>query len=124
MDLRLKRAYEPPADDDGARILVDRVWPRGVARQALALDLWLKEIAPSPALRKWFDHRAGRYAEFARRYREELEANPDAVAQLQPWLRRRRVTLVYGARDTGHNQAVALRDWMLERQRRPPRAPG
>ena len=116
MDIRIKRAYEPPARDDGARILVDRVWPRGLRKEALALDLWLKDIAPSAQLRKWFDHRSARFAEFARRYHVELEANPDAVAQLQPWLRKGRVTLVYGARDETHNQAAVLRDWLLQRQ--------
>ena len=114
MDIRLKRAYEPPARGDGARILVDRVWPRGVTKEALALDLWLKDIAPSAGLRKWFDHRAERFAEFGRRYREELACN-DAVAELRPWLRKGRVTLVYSARDEAHNQAVALREWLLGR---------
>ncbi|MGY1411084.1 DUF488 domain-containing protein [Luteimonas sp. A611] len=115
MDIRIKRAYEAPAHNDGARILVDRVWPRGLRKEALALDLWLKDIAPSAQLRKWFDHRAERFAEFTRRYHLELEANPDAVVQLQPWLRKGRVTLVYGARDEEHNQALVLRDWLLER---------
>jgi len=115
LDIRIKRAYEAPAHDDGARILVDRVWPRGLRKEALALDLWLKDIAPSAQLRKWFDHRAARFAEFTRRYHLELEANPDAVAQLQPWLRKGCVTLVYGARDEAHNQALVLRDWLLVR---------
>lgn len=115
MDIRLKRAYEPPARGDGARILVDRLWPRGMKKETLALDLWLKDIAPSAALRKWFDHRAERFDEFAKRYRRELEANDATVAELQPWLRKGRVTLLYGARDPEHNQAVVLREWLLER---------
>lgn len=115
MDIRLKRAYEPPARGDDARILVDRVWPRGVKKEALQLALWLKEIAPSTALRQWFGHRPERFAEFARRYGKELDANAAAVAELEPWLRKGRVTLVYGARDTEHNQAVVLRDWLLRR---------
>lgn len=115
MDIRLKRAYEPPARGDGVRILVDRLWPRGVKKEALQLDLWLKDIAPSAELRKWFDHRAERFDEFARRYRKELEANDAAVAELAPWLRKGRVTLLYGARDPEHNQAVVLRAWLLGR---------
>ena len=115
MDIRLKRAYEPPSRDDGAGILVDRLWPRGVKKEALKLDLWLKDIAPSPALRKWFDHRAERFERFAEKYRAELDANPAAVAELEPWLQRDRTTLVYGARDPVINQAVVLRDYLLGR---------
>lgn len=115
MDIRLKRAYEPPARGDGARILVDRLWPRGVKKEALELDLWCKDIAPSPALRKWFDHRADRFEEFARRYRKELDANPAAAAELDESLGKGRATLVYGARDPDINHAVVLRDWLLAR---------
>ncbi len=115
MDVRLKRAYEPPSRGDGARILVDRVWPRGVKKEALKLDLWLKDIAPSAELRKWFGHRPERFPEFSKRYRKELDANPAVVAELDACLRKGRVTLVYGARDTEHNQAVVLRDWLLAR---------
>src|SRR5688572_8040852 len=115
MDIRLKRAYEPPARGDGARILVDRLWPRGVKKEALELDLWCKDIAPSPALRKWFDHRADRFEEFARRYRKELDANPAAAAELDECIGKDRATLVYGARDPAINHAVVLRDWLLER---------
>lgn len=115
MDIRIKRAYEPPARGDGARILVDRVWPRGKTKEALKLDLWLKDIAPSAELRKWFGHRPERFAEFDKRYRKELAANDDAVAQLRLWLRKGPVTLVYGARDEEHNQAVVLREWLLQR---------
>lgn len=115
MDIRLKRAYAPPADDDGARILVDRLWPRGVRKDALQLDLWLKDIAPSAELRKWFDHRAERFAEFGRRYRHELQGNPSAVAQLDAYLGRGRTTLVYATRDPAMNSAAVLRDWLLAR---------
>ncbi len=115
MDIRLERAYDPPERGDGARILVDRIWPRGVKKDALRLTLWLKEIAPSTALRQWFGHRPERFAEFARRYGKELDANAAAVAELEPWLRKGRVTLVYGARDPEHNQAVVLREWLLRR---------
>ena len=113
MDIRLKRAYEPPARGDSARILVDRLWPRGVKKDALRLDLWLKDIAPSTELRQWFGHVPERWEEFRKRYARELDANPDAVAELRQWLKHGRVTLVYSARDTEHNQAVALRDYLL-----------
>lgn len=112
MDIRLKRAYEPPARDDGVRVLVDRLWPRGMKKEALALDLWCKDVAPSPALRKWFDHRAERFAEFAHCYREELDANV-AVETLRQQLAHGRVTLVYAARDPAINHAVVLRDYLL-----------
>jgi len=115
MDIRLKRAYEPPARGDGARILVDRLWPRGVKKEALALDLWLKDIAPSPELRKWFDHRAEHFGEFKLRYRKELAANPAAVAELEAYLCKGRTTLVYGTRDPEMNSAAVLRDWLLQR---------
>jgi len=103
----VKRVYEPVDPADGQRILVDRIWPRGVGRDAAALDAWLPAVAPSTELRKWFDHRADRWEVFTRRYREELVANP-AVDELRDRLRRGRVTLLYSARDTEHNQAVAL----------------
>lgn len=112
MDIRLKRAYEPPARDDGVRVLVDRLWPRGMKKEALALDLWCKDVAPSPALRKWFDHRAERFAEFTHRYRDELDANV-AVETLRQQLAHGRVTLVYAARDPAINHAVVLRDYLL-----------
>ncbi len=115
MNIQLKRVYEPPSRDDGARILVDRLWPRGARKETLKLDLWLKDIAPSSALRKWFDHRAERFEQFAKEYRAELDANPAAVAELEPWLHRGRTTLVYGARDPAVNQAVVLRDYLLGR---------
>lgn len=114
MDIRLKRAYEPPARGDGARILVDRLWPRGVKKEALQLDLWLKDIAPSPALRTWFAHDPARFAEFAKRYRKELAANP-AVATLETYLGKGRTTLIYSTRDPEMNSAAVLRDWLLRR---------
>jgi uncharacterized protein YeaO (DUF488 family) len=106
-DLVVKRIYDPIGTSDGQRVLVDRIWPRGVGRDAAALDAWLPAVAPSTELRKWFDHRADRWEGFTRRYREELVANP-AVDELHDRLRRGRVTLLYSARDTEHNQAVAL----------------
>lgn len=114
-NLRIKRIYEPAAKSDGARILVDRVWPRGITKEDAALTLWLKEIAPSTALRKWFGHDPARWADFQRRYRTELDANSEAVERLDACLRSGTVTLLYGARDTEHNQAVALATYLRDR---------
>ena len=112
-DIRLKRAYAPVSADDGVRLLVDRMWPRGVSKQKIATQAWLKDIAPSTELRQWFGHVPERWEEFRKRYARELDANPDAVAELRQWLKHGRVTLVYSARDTEHNQAVALREYLL-----------
>ncbi|MER9161314.1 MULTISPECIES: DUF488 domain-containing protein [unclassified Mesorhizobium] len=107
-DLAVKRIYEPPAPDDGQRVLVDRIWPRGVSKEDAALALWLKDIAPSDDLRKWFGHEAARWAEFQKQYRVELDGNEDAVGELRGLLRHGKVTLLYGAHDEAHNNAVAL----------------
>jgi uncharacterized protein YeaO (DUF488 family) len=108
----IKRAYEPPASDDGYRVLVDRVWPRGVTRDALQLDEWARELAPSTALRKWFGHDPARWQEFRQRYLKELRsgAYADLLAHLSTRAATGRVTLVYSARDTEHNQARVLAD--------------
>jgi uncharacterized protein YeaO (DUF488 family) len=103
--IAIKRAYEPPSAKDGTRILVDRLWPRGVSKAKAALDGWDKDVAPSPALRKWFDHKPERFQEFSRRYRAELKHNP-AVADLRAL--KGKVTLIYGARDPAINHAVVL----------------
>ncbi|RAZ92723.1 hypothetical protein DPM33_02270 [Mesorhizobium hawassense] len=116
-DIPVKRIYEPPAEADGQRVLVDRIWPRGVAKKDAALALWLKDIAPSDALRKWFGHEPERWAEFQKRYRAELDANGDAVAELRELLREGKVTLLYGAHDEKHNNAVALADYLLRHPR-------
>ena len=108
----LKRVYETPSAEDGTRILVDRLWPRGLTKAKARVDLWLKAIAPSTELRQWFGHDPDRWAEFQSRYRAELEANPDAVAELIAALRRGPATLVYGARDETRNDAVVLADWL------------
>lgn len=120
----LKRAYERPSPGDGYRVLVDRLWPRGVKREALRLDLWAKELAPSPALRVWFGHEPARFSEFSRRYRGELrgEAAQALLADLAGRARRGTVTLVYGARDPDHNGAVVLRDLLGEPRAAAPRA--
>lgn len=110
--IHLKRAYEEPSPSDGARILVERLWPRGVTKERAAIDLWLKEIAPSPTLRKWFGHDPARWDEFQQRYHEELDANPDAVARLRQKTREGPVTFIYAAKDEQHNGALALREYL------------
>jgi len=108
--VRIRRAYDPPAPDDGRRVLVDRVWPRGRSRDALAIEAWMRELGPSDELRKWFGHEIERWPEFRRRYRAELE-RPEVQADLDDLARTARdgtLTLVYGARDTEHNQAVVI----------------
>ncbi len=117
MDIHCKRAYEAAASSDGQRFLVDRLWPRGVSHEALQAT-WLKDVAPSDALRKWFDHQAERWPEFQQRYWHELAAQPQQLAPLRDALDEGPVTLVYGARDTEHNQAVALRAYLLAHPRR------
>lgn len=113
MDLPIKRVYAPPAQDEGRRILVDRLWPRGIAKAALADVPWLKEIAPSTPLRGWFGHQPAKWREFRRRYFAELDAQPAAVAELRALARHGRITLLYAAHDAEHNNAVALRDYLL-----------
>ncbi len=108
MTVFLKRAYETPARADGERILVDRLWPRGLAKATAQIDLWLKDVAPSTALRQWFGHDPAKWAGFGQRYRAELRHNP-ALAELRERARRGDVTLVYSARDMQHNQAVVLK---------------
>jgi uncharacterized protein YeaO (DUF488 family) len=114
--VQTKRAYERPAASDGFRVLVDRLWPRGVKKEALRLDLWAKELAPSPALRRWFGHEPDRFREFAERYHAELRAGPARalLAELTRRSARGTVTLVYGARDEHHNGAIVLREAIEE----------
>ncbi len=112
--LRLKRAYEPADKDDGVRILVDRLWPRGVSKVKAALDDWMKDIAPSTELRQWFGHDPERWAEFQRRYRDELRQHSQQLEHLRSLARARTVTLVYSAHDEQHNDAVVLKDVLLE----------
>src|SRR4051794_13820219 len=115
--IRIKRAYEPVARGDGRRFLVERLWPRGLRKDALELEAWLKDVAPSTTLRKWFDHRVERWAEFQRRYRRELSAQRDAWSPIFEASRRGTVTLVYSAHDREHNAAVVLRDYLTKRAR-------
>ena len=115
MDIQIPRAYEPPQRGDGYRVLVDRIWPRGVSKDDLELDEWRKEIAPSTRLRKWFGHDPERWTGFQERYFAELEQKQDAVRDLVKRARQGRITLVYGARDSEHNQAVALSAYLRAR---------
>ena len=114
--IRIKRTYDPPARGDGRRILVERLWPRGMKKEALAADAWMKEVAPSTELRKWFDHRVERWEEFRRRYRDELNANPDAWKPILEAGKRGTVTLLYSAHDTLTTAPSCLRDYLAERQ--------
>src|SRR3569623_1804549 len=113
--LRLKRAYEPAVPDDGVRILIDRLWPRGLSKQKASLDEWEKDIAPSTELRKWFGHDPARWAEFQRRYRAELRQKAESLKRIRELAKLRNVTLVYSAHDEEHNDAVVLRDVLLRR---------
>lgn len=118
MTIHLKRAYDAPAPGDGMRILVDRLWPRGVAKAEAHIDLWLKEVAPSTALRKWFGHDPAKWDEFQERYRDELAHNPEPVAQLLALARKGAITLVYGAKDMEHNDAVVLKSYLEHAKKR------
>jgi len=111
-DIRVKRIYEPADDADGARILIDRLWPRGVRKEGAHLTVWMKEIAPSPELRKWFCHDPALFDEFSFRYRAELDANPAAVAHIDDYLQHGPVTLLYAAHDPVYNHAVVLADYL------------
>lgn len=108
--IRIKRAYDPPAPEDGRRVLVDRLWPRGISKEEARLDEWLRELAPSDALRKWFGHDPARWEEFRRRYREELKGHEKLLNVLRCEGKRGTVTLLFGARDEEHNNAVVLKE--------------
>jgi uncharacterized protein YeaO (DUF488 family) len=110
VNIRLRRAYEAPSPDDGTRILVERLWPRGLGKERAAVDVWLKEIAPSTGLRRWFGHDAAKWEEFQSRYRDELSERPEQLERLRRLVEAGPVTFVYGSRDREHNAATALRD--------------
>ena len=112
MKIKIKRVYEQPDKDDGVRILVDRLWPRGLTKEKAAVDLWLKEIAPSTELRKWFGHDPAKWTSFRRRYETELRHNDDLIKLLKQKAREGTVTLVYGARDQKHNEALVLKQFL------------
>jgi uncharacterized protein YeaO (DUF488 family) len=114
-DIRVKRIYDPPEATDGARVLVDALWPRGARKDEARLTLWLKEIAPSADLRRWFGHDPARFAEFSRRYRAELGANKDAVNRMKDLMKAGRVTLLYAAHDEERNNARVLADYLKAR---------
>lgn len=113
---RVKRVYDDPGPSDGARLLVDRIWPRGVSRERAALDAWFRELAPSTELRRWFGHDPSRWREFKRRYTSELDGRHELVAEILELARDRQVTLLYSARDLEHNQAVALAEYLNDRR--------
>ena len=117
--LRLKRAYEPVEASDGRRVLVDRLWPRGLSKRRLAIDEWMKELSPSSELRRWFRHDPKKWIEFRRRYKRELRQHTELLEQLARLASRRRVTLVFGARDEEHNDAVVLLDVIRRRMEHP-----
>ena len=113
--IQLKRVYEEPSDKDGLRVLVERLWPRGVTKERAAVDLWLKDVAPSPELRKWFGHDPARWEQFQERYQKELRKQEEAVQLLKQKGKEGTVTLVYAARDEEHNGALALKRFLQGR---------
>ena len=120
--IRIKRTYEPRARGDGRRILVERLWPRGMKKEALQMHAWIKEVAPSTQLRKWFGHRPERWREFRQRYKKELRANPDAWSSVLEASKHGTVTLLHSTHDLEHNGAVVLREYLMERSRARPKA--
>ena len=115
-DVRVKRVYDAPGEQDGKRILVDRLWPRGLTKEKAAVDLWLKDIAPSTELRKWFRHDPAKWTEFQKRYRAEVKKNADSFSVLKREAETGRITLLFGAKDEEHNEALVLRS-ILDRAR-------
>ena len=114
MTIAVKRVYEPAAESDGFRVLVDRLWPRGISKEKAKLDLWLPDIGPSTKLRQWFNHDPARWKEFRRRYHAELKEKRELVGELKAQAKKGSVTLLYSAKDEAHNQAVALRNHLVK----------
>ena len=112
MDIKIKRVYEKPDKTDGFRILVDRLWPRGLTKEKAAADLWLKDIAPSTELRKWFNHEPEKWKEFIKKYQLELKENKEPVSLLKGYAKKGQVTLIYGARDQEHNEALVIKNFI------------
>lgn len=112
MEIKIKRAYDDALKSDGTRILVDRIWPRGVSKEKAQLGEWMKEIAPSTELRKWFNHEVDRFPEFSKKYKKELERHKDLTDALLEKAEKNQLTLVYGAKDEAHNQAVVLKEFL------------
>jgi len=115
MKIQMKRVYDEPSEADGQRILIDRLWPRGLSKAKAKVDLWLKAVAPSTPLRQWFGHDPEKWEEFKQRYTDELAQNSEAVAQLRALLAQGTVTLLYGAKDKEHNDAVVLQEYVEKR---------
>lgn len=113
MNIKIKRVYEERVQNDGRRILVDRLWPRGLSKEKAAVDIWLKEIAPSTGLRKWFGHDPAKWNDFQKRYIKELDANPEPVKIIKDLAKKGAVTLLYGAKDEEHNDAVVLLKYLI-----------
>ena len=111
-NLSIKRLYDTPSKNDGKRILIDRLWPRGIKKEDAHLDLWMKDIAPSNELREWFGHKPERFKEFSQRYKTELKTHMDDIKQIKDILETHNVTLLYAAKDTEHNQAVVLKEYL------------
>jgi uncharacterized protein YeaO (DUF488 family) len=118
--IHLKRVYEPASSEDGTRLLVERLWPRGIKKEALPMDAWLKDVAPSTELRQWFTHDPAKWAEFQRRYFAELAANPEALQPIRKAMREGPVTLLFSSHDAEHNNALALKAYLfrLSRQKK------
>ena len=116
--IKTKRAYENYAPEDGRRVLVDRLWPRGVTKQKVKIDAWMKEIAPSNTLRRWFGHDPARWGEFKKRYRKELETKKEMMRELEEWAMNGDVTILFAAKDEAHNNAVALKEMLEELMRK------
>jgi uncharacterized protein YeaO (DUF488 family) len=112
MEIKLKRAYEKPAKGDGFRILVERLWPRGVTKKDAHIDLWLKEVAPSAELRKWYSHDVEKWPEFKKRYRKEFRGNKELIAELKSRIKKGNVAFVYAAKDEEHNSALVLKEYL------------
>ena len=117
MTIHIKRVYEAPQSSDGKRVLIDRLWPRGLTKEKAKVDLWLKAIAPTAELRKWFGHDPAKWNEFKKRYHEELHTNTDTVSQLTELLKDGKATLVYGAKDEEYNDAVVLKEYLEKKVR-------
>ncbi|HSD98297.1 MAG TPA: DUF488 domain-containing protein [Patescibacteria group bacterium] len=115
MNITIKRVYEKPGKEDGERILIDRLWPRGLTKEKVKIDLWLKDIAPATELRKWFGHDPLKWVEFKKRYIAEIKKNTIVVSQLEEQLKKGKVTLVYAAKDEEHNDAVVLREYFANK---------
>ena len=115
MKMKIKRVYEKPGNEDGMRILVDRLWPRGLTKEIAAVDLWMKNIAPSTELRKWFDHDPNKWNEFMKRYRQELKENKEQILFLKEQSKRGTITLLYGAKDEEHNEAIVLKNYLTDK---------